>query len=166
VAWKLRGAPVDRVAALSGDLADTESQFALKQLLSGLGVKNLDCRQDGAKIDPSNRAGYLFNSTIAGIDQADVILLVGADPRREAPIVNSRIRRRWLTGALTVAAIGPIANSTYPVTSLGMTASALKSLSEGNGDFAAKLRNARNPMIIVGMGALARADGAAPGKRM
>jgi len=161
VAWKLRGATADRVAALSGDLVDTESQFALKALLSGLGVKNIDCRQDGAKIDPSNRAGYLFNSTIAGIDQADVILLVGADPRREAPIVNSRIRRRWLTGALTVAAIGPIANSTYPVTSLGMTASTLKSLGEGSGDFAAKLKNAKNPMIIVGMGALAREDGAA-----
>jgi NADH-quinone oxidoreductase subunit G len=157
VAWKLRGAGADRVAALSGDLADVEAQFALKELLAGMGVKNIDCRQDGAKIDPSNRAGYLFNSTVAGIDQADVILLVGTDPRHEAPIVNSRIRRRWLTGALTVACIGPMVNPTYSVTSLGMSPAVLQNL----GGFADKLKNAKHPMIIVGMGALTREDGAA-----
>jgi NADH-quinone oxidoreductase subunit G len=157
VAWKLRGASADRVAALSGDLADVEAQYALKELLAGMGVRNIDCRQDGAKLDPSNRAGYLFNSTIAGIDQADVILLVGTDPRHEAPIVNSRIRRRWLTGALTVASIGPLANPTYGVTALGMSPAMLQNL----GGFADKLKNAKNPMIIVGMGALTREDGAA-----
>jgi NADH-quinone oxidoreductase subunit G len=157
VAWKLRGASADRVAALSGDLADVEAQFALKVLLAGMGVKSIDCRQDGARIDPSNRAGYLFNSTIAGIDQADVILLVGTDPRHEAPIVNSRIRRRWLTGALTVASIGPLANPTYGVTSLGMSPAVLQNL----GGFADKLKNAKYPMIIVGMGALTREDGSA-----
>jgi NADH-quinone oxidoreductase subunit G len=157
VAWKLRGAGPDRIAALSGDLTDVEAQYALKELLAGMGVKNIDCRQDGAKLDPSSRAGYLFNSTIAGIDQADMILLVGTDPRHEAPIVNSRIRRRWLTGALTVASIGPLANPTYGVTSLGMSPVVLQNL----GGFADKLKNAKNPMIIVGMGALTREDGAA-----
>ncbi len=161
VAWKLRGTSPERIAALSGDLADAESQYALKELLSGMGVKNLDCRQDGAKVDPAVRASYLFNSTIAGIDQADVILLVGTDPRREAPIINSRIRRRYLTGALTVASIGPMASPTYGVVSLGMSPSVLQALVDGQGDFAARLKAAKNPMIVLGMGALACADGAA-----
>ncbi|MGE0154360.1 MAG: NADH-quinone oxidoreductase subunit NuoG [Reyranellaceae bacterium] len=160
-AWKLRGTSPERIAALSGDLADAEAQYALKELLAGMGVTSLDCRQDGAKLDPANRASYLFNSTIAGIDQADVILLVGTDPRHEAPIVNSRIRRRWLTGALTVGVIGPMANPTFAVAALGTGPAALRAIAEGTGDFAAKLKNAKNPMIVVGMGALAREDGAA-----
>ncbi|MGE0660879.1 MAG: NADH-quinone oxidoreductase subunit NuoG, partial [Reyranellaceae bacterium] len=161
VAQKLNGTAADRIAALAGDLVDVESVHALKELLAGLGVKNLDCRQDGAKIDPSNRASYLFNSTIAGIDQADAILLIGADPRREAPIVNSRMRRRWLTGALSVASVGPTFDSTFPVTELGASPAVLNGFVNGSAAFAATLKNAKNPMIVVGMGALARDDGAA-----
>ena len=82
--------------AIAGDLAAAEEMFALKLLAEQLGSPNIDCRQDGAKLDPAlGRATYLFNSTIAGIDQADAILLVGTDPRHEAPVLNARILKRW-----------------------------------------------------------------------
>ena len=72
--------------------------FALKDLMTRLGVANLDCRQDGAALDPQwGRASYLFNATIAGIDSADALLIVGANPRREAAVLNARIRKRWRT---------------------------------------------------------------------
>ncbi len=92
VAERLKSARPDRVAALAGDLACAESMFMLKAWLAKLGTPHLDCRQDGAKLDPSCRAGYLFNTTIAGIERADACLLIGTDPRREAPIVNARLR--------------------------------------------------------------------------
>ncbi len=93
--------------------------FALKELLGGLGATSLDCRQDGAKLDPRCRAGYLFNTTIAGIEQADACLLIGTNPRWEAPLVNARLRKRYLHGGFKVAAIGPALDLTFPVEMLG-----------------------------------------------
>ena len=89
----------DRIAAIAGDLVDAESMVALKDLMAALGSPNLDCRQDGAQLDASSRAGYLFNTTIAGIEQADACLLIGTNPRWEAPIVNARLRKRFLPAA-------------------------------------------------------------------
>ena len=83
--------------------------FALKLLTEALGSPNIDCRQDGAKLDPAQgRASYLFNSTIEGIDQADAILLVGTDPRHEAPVLNARIlkRRRHAQAKIPIGLIG------------------------------------------------------------
>src|SRR6201982_2699025 len=79
----------DRIAALAGDLVDVEAMLALKELMTALGSKNLDCRQDGAKLDSASRASYLFNTTIAGIEEADVCLLIGTNPRWEAPLVSA-----------------------------------------------------------------------------
>src|SRR3546814_2609003 len=87
--------------------------------LTGLGATSLDCRQDGAALDASSRAGYLFNSTIAGIERADALLIVGSNPRLEAAVLNSRIRKRWLTGKLKVGVIGPQAELTYKTDYLG-----------------------------------------------
>ena len=98
VADRLKNVPGERIAAIAGDLCDAESMFALKELMAGLGATSLDCRQDGAKLDPRCRAGYLFNTTIAGIEQADACLLIGANPRWEAPLVNARLRKRYLQG--------------------------------------------------------------------
>src|ERR1700753_3227909 len=114
IAAKLNGLQGRKVAAIAGDLCDAESMFALKELMSSLGSDNLDCRQDGAAIDPKVRASYLFNSTIAGIDQADAILLIGTNPRWEAPVINARIRKRYLKGGVKIAAIGPKVDLAYP----------------------------------------------------
>ena len=161
VAGKLGKTPGAKIAAIAGDLADCESMLALKLLMGVLGSANLDCRQDGAALDPSVRAGYLFNSTIAGIDKADLILLVGSNPRWEAALVNARIRKRYLQGGLTLASIGPQVDLTYPTEVLGMGPETLVQLADGGHPFAEKLAAAKNPMLILGSGALQRADGAA-----
>ena len=134
--------------------------FALKEFLTGLGATSLDCRQDGAKLDARCRAAYLFNTTIAGIENADACLLVGTNPRWEAPLVNARLRKRYLQGGFRVAAIGPALDLTFPVEMLGDGGAALNALAAGDHPWAAVLRDAKNPMIVVGQGALARPDGA------
>ena len=161
IAAKLAGMPGDRIGAIAGDLADAESLLALKDLLAALGSHNLDCRQDGATLDVARRDFYTFNTSIAGIEEADAILLVGTNPRREAPLINARIRKRWLAGGLSVAAIGPAADLTYPVTTLADGPAALAALRDGSHPFAATLKAAKKPMIVVGQGALTRPDGAA-----
>jgi len=161
IAARLRGVSGDKIAAIAGDMVDAESMVALKDLMQALGSPNIDCRQDGAKLDASTRAAYLFNSGIAGIEQADALLLIGTNPRWEAPLINSRIRKRWLTGKLKIAAIGPQLDLTYKYDYLGAGPQTLAEVAAGRHAFAEVLKNAKNPMVIVGQGALARADGAA-----
>jgi NADH-quinone oxidoreductase subunit G len=150
-----------KAAAFSGDLSDCESVVALKDLMTQLGSKNIECRQKGEQYDVSVPAGYLFNSTIAGIEQADVILLVGTNPRKDAAMVNARIRKTWLAKRIKVGLIGAQVDLNYPVKYLGAGPETLAELAEGKGAFAESLSKAKNPMIIVGEGAFARADGAA-----
>jgi len=161
IAERLKGAEGKRIAAIAGDLVDVESMFALKQLMTGLGSPHLDCRQDGAAIDPACRAGYLFNTTIAGIEQADLCLIVGSNPRWEAPIINARILKRANRGGFTAAVIGQRFDLTYKYTHLGAGPETLLQLAEGRHDFAEALRKAQRPMLILGQGALRRPDGAA-----
>jgi NADH-quinone oxidoreductase subunit G len=161
LAARLRDVPGSRIAAIAGDLCDAESMTALKDLMTALGSPNLDCRQDGAKIGGAARAGYLFNSTIAGIEEADALLLVGANPRWEAAVLNARIRKRWLSGRLKIGVVGPRLDLTYKYEHLGAGPQTLKEIADGTHAFAATLKAAQNPMLIVGMGALSRPDGAA-----
>ena len=163
ISGRLRDLPGNRIGAVAGDLCDAESMLALKDLMTSLGSQNLDCRQDGAQLDASRREFYLFNSTIAGIDAADALLIVGSNPRREAPILNARIRKRWLarSGHLPVAVIGPASDLTYKTLHLGDDPALLDALHDGTHDFAQILRSAERPLVIVGQGALARPDGAA-----
>ena len=161
VAEKLKALPGSEIAALAGDQVETESLFALKELMTNLGSENLDCRQDGAKLDASCRGAYLFNTSIARIEEADAILIVGSNPRWEAPLVNARIRKRFLRGALKVGLIGQPADLSYDYEHLGDGPAALEALAHGGGDFAKDLKAAKNPMIILGMAALTREDGSA-----
>ena len=161
IAAKLRSTSPARMAAVVGDLAAAEEIKALKDLMSALNVQNLDCRQDGSKIMGGPRQSYLFNSTIAGVEAADAILLVGANPRWEAPVLNARIRKAWLASPLKVANIGPVVDLTYPVEQLGADIGVLESIADGSHAFAKVLKDAKRPMIILGTGALSRADGAA-----
>ncbi len=162
IAANVKGLQGSQIAAIAGDLACVESMTALKDLMGKLGSPNLDCRQDGAQIDPSNRAGYLFNSGIAGIDEADAILIVGSNPRREAALINARIRKRYLTGKVKIALIGADQPQlTYKYDYLGAGTATLKDIAEGKHAFAEILKGAQKPMLILGQGAIARADGAA-----
>ncbi len=161
VTAKVRGLPGAKIAAIAGDLCDAESMFALKELMTALGSPNIDCRQDGAALDAGSRASYIFNTTIAGIEKADAILIIGSNPRTEAPILNARIRKRYLKGGLQVGVIGPQVELTYKAKNLGNDAGILAQIASGAHEFAGVLKNAKAPMLIVGQGALARADGAA-----
>jgi NADH-quinone oxidoreductase subunit G len=163
VAAKLQNLPGAKIGAIAGDLCDAESMMALKDLLVSLGSANLDCRQDGAKLDASRREFYIFNSTIAGIDAADAVLLVGTNPRREAPVLNARLRKRYLAtaGHLPIGLVGETADLTYAFSHLGEAATALSRLAKDAGGFAEKFFAAERPMIILGQGALSGADGAA-----
>lgn len=161
IAERVDGLAGERMAAIAGDQCDAESMVALKDLMTALGSPNLDCRQDGAALDPAVRASYIFNSGIAGVDQADAILLVGTNPRWEAAMINARIRKRWLAGGLKVAVVGPQVDLTYPYEYLGAGPQTLDEVASGSHPFAAVLKDAERPMIVVGMGALARPDGPA-----
>lgn len=152
-AEKLKGDP-SKTAAIAGDLCDAESMFALKELMGSLGVKNIDCRQDGSLIGTGAREGYLFNASIAGIDEADAILFIGTNPRLEAPIINARVRKRWITGELEVGMIGDAVDLTYDYHHAGTSAADLTTFSRARKGFAPIFKKAENPMVIIGAGAL------------
>ena len=133
--------------------------FALQTLMAALGSSNLDCRQDGAKLDPAlGRASYIFNATVRGIEDADAVLIVGSNPRKESPVLNARIRKRWLRGDCPVGVVGEQHDLTYPYSYLGAGPDTLAKLPS---EFAERFGKAERPLVIVGQGALARDDGAA-----
>jgi len=124
--------------------------------MAKLGSPNIDCRQDGSKLHPKfGRASYLFNSTIAGIDRADAIFVIASNPRREATVLNARIRKRWLKGGVLMGLIGERADLTYKYNYLGAGPETLAQVAEKPPAGATK------PMFIVGAAAFARPDGAA-----
>jgi len=156
VAAKAKGLAPSRIGAIVGDLAAAEEMFALKALMDKLGSPNVDCRQDGSKLHPQyGRASYLFNSTVAGIDEADAIMIVGSNPRKESPVLNARIRKRFLKGDCLIGVIGEKADLTYPYNYLGAGADSLARFA----DHPPASKN--KPMFLLGAGAFAREDGAA-----
>jgi NADH-quinone oxidoreductase subunit G len=162
IAERLKATSPARVGAIAGDLASVEEMFALKDLMTRLGVKNIDARQDGSALDPQwGRAAYLFNPTIAGIESADALLIVGSNPRKEASILNARIRKRWRMGPFAIGLIGERADLTYPAHYLGAGPQTLGELAAGKHEFAENLKGVERPIVLVGAGAVARPDGAA-----
>ncbi len=160
IAARVKGTSPDRIGAIAGDLCAVEEMFALKVLMEKLGSRNIDCRQDGAKLDPSlGRASYIFNATIAGIEQADALLIIGSNPRREAPVLNARIRKRWRADNFPVGLIGEVVDLTYDYKYIGVGAESLSDVVAGKG-FGEEFAKAQRPLVIVGQGALARSDGA------
>ncbi|MGJ3258809.1 MAG: NADH-quinone oxidoreductase subunit NuoG [Rhodospirillales bacterium] len=158
---KTDGLAGSKIAAIAGDQADCEAMVSLKALMGNLGSANIDCRQDGSRIDPSVRAGYIFNSSIAGIENTDALLLVGTNPRVEAAVLNARIRKRYLMGKFPIGVIGEAADLRYDYEHLGTGPEDLKALLDPKSEFGKVLKAANRPMIIVGQGALDREDGAA-----
>ncbi len=161
VAEKLKTFNSSNIAAFSGDLVDAESLYAFKALAERLGIENMDCRVDGAIFDSSTPAGYSFNSGIAGIDEADAILIVGSNPRHEATLVNARIRRNYYERNIPVAVIGENVDLTYPYEHLGTNPQDLEKLLKARAGFAKTLKDAKRPMIILGAHVFTRPDGAA-----
>ena len=149
-AEKLRAAG-SKVAAIAGDLLDAETMFAAKKLLETRGSALLEGRQTGLDYDVSSLGAVAFNSTIAGIEEADAILLVGSNPRWEAPLVNTRLRKAVRRKGAKVFSIGPLVDLAYPVTNIGDDLALLGDLPANVAEaFAA----AERPAVIVGPGAL------------
>jgi NADH-quinone oxidoreductase subunit G len=162
IAVRVEAAKPERIGAVAGELASVEEMFALKLLMGELGTKNIDAREDGSPLHPEfGRASYLFNATIAGIEEADAILLVGANPRRDAAILNARIRKRWRMGNLRIGLIGERTDLTYPYEYLGAGGQTLASLAAGEGEFVSAFRSAKKPLLILGRGALSPEAGLA-----
>lgn len=154
VAARVKKAGPEKTGAILGDLVSTEEAFAIKDLMTRLGSKNVDCRQDGAFLDPSlGRASYLFNATIAGIEEADGIMIIGSNPRKEAPVLNARIRKRWRMGDFKIGVIGERADLTYDYEYLG---AGMETLAKFTDHRQAKLQK---QIWLIGQGLLARKDG-------
>lgn len=157
----IKGAKGQKIAAIAGDLACCESIQALKDIMNAFKSPHMDCRQDGAMLDPGARAGYLFNTSISGIEHADLCLLIGVNPRIEAPLINARLRKRFLMGSFSVALVGAKVDLTYAYEYLGSGPRTLEQILSRSHMFAELMDAANRPMLILGQGALARADGAA-----
>jgi len=158
VAEKLKSAKADRIGAIAGDLQDAESMKAVLDLFRALGSANTDCRQDGAALTNEVRESYLFNTSIQGIENADAILLIGANPRVEAPLLNARIRKAWLKGGVDVGVIGEQADLTYDYAYLGAGSATLAKMPKAAIDL---LTKAERPVIILGGAAITGENGAA-----
>ncbi|MBW4984058.1 NADH-quinone oxidoreductase subunit NuoG [Mameliella sp. CS4] len=145
----------EKLAGIVGDLAPVEAIYSLKTLVEGQGGA-VECRTDGAKLPAGNRSGYVGTAAIEDIDGADMILLIGTNPRDEAPVLNARIRKAWARGA-KVARIGKPVDLTYDVIELGTGREALAKLAEMDHSD----KHGVPGVMIVGQGALSEADGAA-----
>ena len=150
-----------KIGAVAGDLATVEEMYALKLLMQSLGSPNIDARQDGSVLNTANgRASYIFNPAIDGIELADAILIIGSNPRFEASLLNARIRKHWRAAGTPIAVIGEQADLRYKYEYLGSGAETLADLANGSLKFLSVLKKAQNPMVVIGQGALSRADGA------
>ncbi len=150
----LKGA--EKPAGIVGDMAPVEAAFALKQMIEGLGGV-VECRTDGAKLPSGNRGAYAGTAAIEDIDTAERILLIGTNPREEAPVLNARIRKAWAHGA-EVALVGPAVDLTYKYHHVGDDRAALQKVVDMGGDDEIK---SKRSLVIIGQGALHEADGAA-----
>ena len=132
--------------------------FTAKEMFNGLGVHNLDCRFNGSNFKIEDRSDWLFNSSLAGIDQIDRLLIIGCDPKREATVLNARIRKRWITGELDIISICAPDDLTYKVENLGNDIAILNNADIINTieDF---FQNSKFPMIILGDSILSTEEG-------
>lgn len=159
IASVMRGVKSTEMAAIAGDMADCESIKALKDVMGSFGVNSIDCRIDGVDFDATNRASYVFNAGIAGLEKADAVLIIGANPRIEATLVNARIKKQVLNRKIPVALIADEQpDLTYRYDYLGKDAAAIEALLDVKKSFGKTLKNAKNPLIIIGSGALNRSD--------
>ena len=158
ISEKLSHTPTEKVGCISGDMIDCEAMLAMKDFLDNLGVVHYDCRQDGSHLNNENRSSYLFNTSISGIEKADAILLIGTNPRKEAPLLNARIRKAFLNNSAKIGVIGEKLDLTYDYEHLSNDPAIIKDIVNGANSFADVLKDSERPMLILGAAALNRKD--------
>lgn len=151
---RLKKTTADRVAAIAGELADCESMSVLKNLMVKLGSAHMDTVNTISLYNKDKRCSYIFNTSIESTERADFCLLIGSNPRQEAPIINIRLRKAVVKNGMKVYRIGEPVDLTYPVTDLGNDLSILNGILQGEGEIVKALKKASHPMLIIGQGAL------------
>jgi len=152
---KLKSFDPNEIAGLVGDLADLEMIYCFKSFFEkSLGSTNLECRQDKIYINPEERMNYIFNSSIKGIEDSDLILLVGTNPRLEATILNARIRKAYINSRLKIYSIGNPGDLTYPYQNIGSNTSVIREIASGSHEISNKIKKSKRPLVIIGESAL------------
>lgn len=149
----------DQIGALTGGLSSLDDIFAIKKLMENFGSKNFECRLSSQKINSKNQSEYLFNTKISGIDEAENCLLIGVNPRKDAPILNARLRKRFLTKKINIASIGDDIDLTYKYDNLGNDLKILQDILDGNNVFCEKLKKSSRNILIIGEDLVSRKDG-------
>ena len=155
VANKLKSFKSKEIAGMVGDLADLEMIYSFKYFFQNIiGSRNFECREDRTYINPGDRKNYIFNSTINGIEESDIIVLVGTNPRLEATILNARIRKAYLQNNISIYSIGNPGDLTYPYKNLGNSTSIIKEITSGTNMLYEKIKKSKKPLFIIGESAL------------
>ena len=145
----------DKIAGFTGDLTNMETLYVVKEFFNKtIKSKYLDSRINNSYININNRKNYIFNSTINGIEDSDLIVLIGANPRYEATILNSRIRKSYVKNNFDVFSIGDVGDLTYPYKIFPNDTKVIKDIVEGNHDLSSIIKNSKKPLIIIGQSAL------------
>jgi NADH-quinone oxidoreductase subunit G len=158
LANKIKNTAPEKIGAIAGDLVDVETMTVMKEFLNKIGSTNHDCRQDGSFLDNRERAQYIFNTTIAGVEEADQCLIFASNPRQQAPILNLRLRRNVVEKNMQVATIGHKLDLTYPSRHLGDNPWILRQLADGSHPYVKTLAQANKLLLIIGTEAFCRPD--------
>jgi NADH dehydrogenase (ubiquinone) Fe-S protein 1 len=137
------------IGVMIGDQADCETITSLRDMMHGLGVENLEFKSNGLKVDPSIRSGYLMNSRLRGVEDADLLLLIGTNPKVESPVFNARIRKAVVKNNLSVGLIGSAYDLTYEYDHLGTSPKTIIDLLDGKHPFSARISNVRKNWFLI-----------------
>ena len=145
----------DKIAALTGDMTNMETMFALKDFFEKtIRSENLDSRSDNFYVNTSERENFIFNSKIEGIEESDLIILVGANPRFEATILNSRIRKNYIKNKTQIYSLGDVGDLTYPYKILENSTKTIKDIVNHTHKISEEIYNSKKPIFIIGQSAL------------
>jgi len=157
---KIKSFSPNQIAGMVGDLADLEMIYSFKTFFKKvLESTNLECREDRIYLNPKERINYIFNSTINGIEDSDLILLVGTNPRLEATILNARIRKAYLKKGIKIFSIGDPGDLTYPYEIIGSSTLIVKEIASGSHKISQEIKRSKKPMVIIGESALRNESG-------
>ena len=152
---KIANTNSEKIGCFTGDLTNMETVYAAKELFNKVFKSNLiDSRSEDYYVNYSDKQNYRFNSSISGIEDADLILMIGCNPRYEATILNARIRKSFLKSKLEIYSTNDIGDQTYPYKILDNSTKFIKDIFEGKNELSKKIINSSKPIIIIGQSVL------------